>query len=180
MFGKWKKRRTYKIIDFLAARKARYIVREIEKSHSKHVATLNAGTIETIETFRKQYDMRIVILEKEHDKALADIKRESDKKIKSMLKESDKIREEMEETIDHLSKEMVRISKREHIYERGFADITSELQRMLPQIRAALQAIQTAAGNIEDIHTAVRNDVETVKKGTKAEDIVRRNKLKAR
>lgn len=180
MMKQWKVSRTWKIIDYLARRKARKIVEELQESHSKHVQELNAGTIRTLETFRQQHDMSIDLLRKEHDKALANLNKETEKKIKAILKESDKVRSEMEETINQLSKEMVRISQRERIYEGGFLGITSELQHMLPQIRAALQAIQSAAGNVEDIHTEVRKEIDLIKKSTKVEDIVHRNKLKAR
>lgn len=180
MLGRWKKGRVFKIIDYFATRKSRAIVHNLRISHTKQIANLTSGTIETIEKFRKQHNYQIEVLKKEHKRSLDDLHNETERKIRAIESESDKVRIELNDTIDQLSKEMSKITECEHIYEEGFTEITSELKRMLPQIRAALQAIQIAASNIETIHQSVQSDISKIKKSTKTEDILRKNQLRAR
>lgn len=180
MLGKWKKGRLFKLIDYFALRQSRSIIHDLRISHARQIADITSGTIETIDRFRNQHDYQIAILKEDNKRSLYDLHNETERKIKAIENESDKVRLEMNDTIDQLSKEMSKISKSEHIYEAGFMEITSELKRMLPQIRAALQAIQIAASNIETIHQSVQSDIGKIKKSTKTEDILRKNQLKAR
>jgi type I site-specific restriction endonuclease len=180
MLGKWKKSRIFKILNYLAERKSRSTIKDLNESHSRHIRELNSGTIETIQSFRNQYDDRINLLKKEENRTINDLHHESERKIRAIDEESTKIKIELNDTINQLSKEISRVTKSEHVYENGFMKITSELKWMLPQIRAALQAIQISYSNIEAIHQSVQTDIDKIKKTSKVDDIIRKNNIKAR
>lgn len=180
MLGKWKKSKIFKVIDYLAERKARSTINDLIELHSRNIQELNSGTIETIQKFRDQHDQQISILKREEKRSTDNLHHETEKKIKAISDESSKIQTEMSDAINQLSKEMSRVMMSEHVYETGFAEITFELKKMLPQIRASLQAIQVAASNIESIHQNVQSEVGKIKKSTKAEDIIQKNRMRAR
>lgn len=174
------KSRLYRLLDYIADRKARLVISDLRKSHKLEIEEINRGTIATIDSFRKQHDLYKKTIEKSHEKALHSLQFESEKKTQAIEHEADQVRDEMRHTIDLMSKTLNRLAASEQVYEKGFSDITLALRKMAPQISAAVQEISIAEKNIEDIHKDVQTEIRTLKGSTTHWDKLLKNRLKVR
>jgi hypothetical protein len=174
------KSRLYRLLDYIANRKARLIISDLRKSHKLEIEEINRGTIATINSFKKQHDLYKKTIEKNHERALHSLQFESEKKTQAIEHEAAQVRDEMKHTIDLMSKTLNRLAASEQIYERGFSGITLALQKMAPQIIAAVQEISIAEKDIEAIHKDVQSEIRLLKGSTTYMDRLLKNKLKVK
>lgn len=170
--------RVFKIINYLADKRAKQLLEIQKKMHMQQRTVLNDGFTKTMSTFRMQSEDRISMLTTAHDEALTLLNNETNKKIKSITDESHRIQSEMNSTIELYGKAIQKLTEIEDVYHKFFSQVDVDLKKVLPQLRAALGMSIHVISGLEKALETTSEKISSKKK--QAAELIQVNHLKGR